>query len=184
MQMARKMALLLGSPRHGGNSEVLAEAFLKGAKGFDVTTVRLNDLTLRGCTDCRKCWSTGEHCVLNDDMHKVYAALDDAEVIAFATPLYFYTWPAQVKPVWDRLLPYYSDASKIDAKGRTAVLLATAGDGNDSCFAGLKATFELACGYCKWKIAGMVFASGVYTVGEMAGHADVLKKAEELGASL
>lgn len=180
----RKMAMILGSPRKGGNSEVLAEAFARGASSFEVTTVRTNDLKLGGCVDCRGCWSKGTHCVQGDDMSQVYAALDDAEVIVFATPLYFYSWPTQIKPVWDRLIPYYSEKSKIDMKGRRAVLLATAGDGDASCFDGLKRSFELACGYCKWDVAGMVCAHGVYKVGEMAQKADVLKSAEELGASL
>ena len=182
--MSRKMAVILGSPRKNGNSEKLAEALVKAAPDYKATTVRMHGLKVGGCIDCRRCWSNGAHCFLNDDMKEVYAALDDADVIVFATPLYFYSWSAQIKVVWDRLLPYFHENSKVSIKGRKVVLLATAGDTEESCFDGLKKSFELASGYCGWEIAGTLCVPDVYPVGAIDAKADALKKAEELGKSL
>jgi multimeric flavodoxin WrbA len=117
-------------------------------------------------------------------MSDVYRALDDADVITFAVPLYFFSWPAQIKPVFDRLLPYYSADTKVGLAGRRTVLLAAAGDDDVSCFDGLRKTFELVCGYCGWKIAGEIYATGVYDVGDIAAKGDWLAQAEALGRAL
>lgn len=186
MKLPKKIAILLGSPRKNGNSEQMAIALAKGAAeaGYTAQTVRLHGLKLSGCIDCRRCWQNGTHCFLNDDMKEVYAAIDDAEVIVFASPLYFYSWSAQIKPVWDRLLPYYAENSKVDVRGRRSVLLATAGDTEPGCFEGLKKSYELACGYCKWDNAGTILAYDVYTSGEIAAKGDWLAQAEQLGKKL
>ena len=107
MEEKKILTLLLGSPRIGGNTEKLADALAEGAKvkGYEIRKVHLAALTLKGCTDCRKCWSTGKPCIQNDDMDKVYPDIEAGTVIAFVSPLYFYSWSSQIKPVWDRLLP-------------------------------------------------------------------------------
>jgi multimeric flavodoxin WrbA len=176
--------VILGSPRKNGNSERLAEALVRGAADYKAVTLRMNGLKVGGCLDCRRCWSNGAHCFLNDDMKEVYAALDDAEVIVFATPLYFYSWSTQIKPVWDRLIPYFNEKSAISMKGRKVVLLATAGDTDEACFDGLKKSFEQASGFCGFQIAGTLCVPDVYPVGAIDATPEALKKAEELGKSL
>lgn len=185
--MPKKLAVLLGSPRKDGNSERLAAALSKGASeaGYSVETIRLYGMKLTGCIDCRRCWTSGSHCFLKDDMQEVYAALDDADVIAFATPLYFYSWSTYIKPAWDRLVTYYMPNSKVDMKGRRAVLLATAADTDDECFDGLKKSFQLACNFCQWNVASEICAGGIQGAGEIAEKGrEWLMRAEELGKSL
>jgi multimeric flavodoxin WrbA len=184
--MSRKATILLGSPRRNGNSETLAASFAKGAAeaGFKVQTYRINGLRIGGCIDCRRCWTNGSHCFLNDDMKELYSAIDKSDVIAFVSPLYFFSWSTQIKPVWDRLLPYFSPRSKIDISGRTAVLLATAGDDTEASFDGMRSSFEMACKYAEWKIAGMLLATGLQDAGDVRKSGDWLAKAEKLGRSL
>jgi multimeric flavodoxin WrbA len=184
--MSQKITILLGSPRKSGNSEQLAASFAKGAAeaGHSVQTIRLHGLKISGCIDCRRCWTNGTHCFLHDDMVDVYRALDDTDVIVFAVPLYFYSWPTQIKPVWDRLLPYYMPDSKVDMTGRRVVLLAVAGDEAPESFEGLRKSFELASGYCKWKVAGEICATGVHDIGDIALKGDWLAQAATLGRSL
>jgi multimeric flavodoxin WrbA len=184
--MSAKITVLLGSPRRNGNSEQLASAFAKGASsaGCAVQTFRAHGLKIGGCIDCKRCWTNGTHCFLHDDMSEIYGALDDSDVITFAVPLYFFSWPAQIKPVWDRLIPYYRPGSKVDLRGRRAVLLAAAGDKTESSFDGLRKSFELVCAYCKWEIAGEICAPDVHDVGDIAKKGDWLSKAEALGESL
>ncbi|MDR3255522.1 MAG: flavodoxin family protein [Synergistaceae bacterium] len=184
--MPYKIAILLGSPRKNGNSEQLAVSFAKGATeaGHKTQTLRTHGLKIGGCIDCRRCWTNGTHCFLHDDMIDIYQALDEADVITFAVPLYFYSWPAQIKPVWDRLLPYYTPDSKVDLTRRRAVLLATAGDASPSSFDGLRRSFELASAFCKWIIAGEICATDVYGAGEITTKGDWLEQAEALGRGL
>ncbi|MDR2780306.1 MAG: flavodoxin family protein [Synergistaceae bacterium] len=184
--MPRKITVLLGSPRRNGNSETLAASFVEGAAkaGYKAQIIRVNGLKIGGCIDCRRCWANKTHCFLNDDMKEVYASIDESSVITFATPLYFYSWPTQIKPVWDRLLPYFSPNSKVDVSGLRAVLLATAGDNDDKCSDGLKKSFELACDYAKWQIAGELLVTGVYEATAVSSKEEVLKQAFEMGKNL
>ena len=87
------MTILLGSPRKEGNSEQLADSLAKGAggNGYEVRKVRLAAKKLNGCLDCRKCWSAGTPCIQRDDMDSVYRDITAAEVLVFASPLYFYS---------------------------------------------------------------------------------------------
>lgn len=187
MEGKKIVAILLGSPRSGGNSEQLADALARGAeeKGFEVRKIRLAGKKLNGCLDCRKCWSTGTPCVQRDDMGAVHEGMADADVLVFATPLYFYSWSAQMKPVWDRLIPFFGDSAKIKFAGKRAVLLSAAGDAEESVFEGLRASFRLACGYAGWKIEGMICAPDMYPKTDMAEKGEkFLSEAYELGRSL
>jgi multimeric flavodoxin WrbA len=184
--MSQKITVILGSPRRDGNSARLAAALASGASevGYKARNIRLHGLKIGGCIDCKRCWSNGTHCFLNDDMKEVYAELDDADVIVFASPLYFYSWTAQIKQVWDRLLPYLCENSKVDLRGRRVILLATAGDGDKRCFDGLRKSFELTCSHCGLRIAGEICAHGVHGAGEISEKGGWLARAEELGRSL
>lgn len=181
------ITILLGSPRKGGNSEVLADAFKEGAesKGCEVRVLRLASMNLKGCLACRKCWSTGTPCVQKDDMEKVYKDIEASDVIVFATPLYYYSWPTQIKPAWDRLLPYGSPKTPRKIALKSAVLLASAGDTSESAFEGMKASFKLTCEFLRWGIAGEICVPDVYVIGDMEKKAPSrIEEARELGKKM
>ena len=92
-----------GSPRKGGNSDILLEKALQGARdqGAEVTELRARGLKLEGCRECGGCDETGT-CVVDDEMQRVYGLLDAADAIIVATPIFFYTVPAQLKAIIDR----------------------------------------------------------------------------------
>jgi len=187
MEDKKILTLLLGSPRIGGNTEKLADALADGAKskGYEIRKVHLAALSLKGCIDCRKCWSTGRPCIHEDDMDKVYPDIEAGSVIAFVSPLYFYSWTSQIKPVWDRLLPYYMPGALRTAHGKKAILLSTAGDNEESAFDGMKISFKLATDYLGWEIAGEICAPGIYTRDDMTAKGEAwLKMAKELGEKL
>jgi multimeric flavodoxin WrbA len=144
MEDKKILTLLLGSPRIGGNTEKIADALAEGAaeKGYEARKVHLAALTLKGCLDCRKCWSTGKPCIQNDDMDQVYPEIEDASVIAFVSPLYFYSWTSQIKPVWDRLLPYYMPGALVQLLPKKQYSGAPAI--RKRCFDGMRASFKLA----------------------------------------
>ncbi len=98
-----KVLGIYGSPRKGGNSDLLLDESLKGAAdaGALVSSLRCCDLEISGCIECAGCDATGE-CVVDDDMQQVYPLLDEADVIILAAPMFFYSVPAQAKALIDR----------------------------------------------------------------------------------
>ncbi len=187
MEEKKILTILLGSPRAGGNTEALADALARGAegRGYEIRKVRLSAMKLNGCIDCRKCWSTGTPCVQKDDMDKVYADIEAASVIAFASPLYYYSWSAQIKPVWDRSLPFYMPGAARTITGKKAILLAAAGDKAESKFEGMTASFKNSAEFMGFEIAGIVCAPGMYVKGDIESKGEsYLAEAEALGSRL
>lgn len=107
--MGKNVLVLSSSPRKNGNSDILCNQFVKGAEesGHNVKKVYVSDMKINFCTGCGSCNSTGK-CVQNDDMTEMYEKLQKADVIVFATPVYFYSMAAQLKVFIDRLAPVYT----------------------------------------------------------------------------
>ena len=99
---------LVGSPRKGGNTDILVSAVLygAGASNYEIEKVFLYDADILPCVDCRKCKKGVFQCVLKDDMKLLYPKLEKAEVIIFGTPLYWYGPSAKMKLTVDRLRPF------------------------------------------------------------------------------
>ena len=94
--------ILSASPRKGGNSDVLCDAFRRGAEesGHKVEKLRLSERNIHYCTGCGVCNNT-HCCVQKDDMAQVLERMVQADVIVLATPVYFYTMDAQLKTLID-----------------------------------------------------------------------------------
>lgn len=169
MEEKKVLTILLGSPRKGGNSETLAEALAAGAasKGYEVRKRRLAGMKLTGCVDCRGCWGRGEPCMLDDDMGKLYEDIEAASVVALVSPLYYYTWSAQIKPVIDRMQPYNAEGAPRGVKGKRVLLLSASGDEEAEVFDGLLAAYRRTIDFLKWENAGEICAPGIYKMGEM-----------------
>ncbi|MCD6183922.1 MAG: flavodoxin family protein [Thermovirga sp.] len=181
----KNILILLGSPRSDGNSDKLARAFAEGAQknAANIETIKLSQKQVKGCQDCRKCWQTGKPCVIPDHMQEIYKAIDKADLIVFSTPLYWYTWSSQIKPVWDRLLPYVSKEAPRTLAGKEAVLLAAAGDSSEEVFKGLVYSFEKSCSLLGMKIVAKLTIPGVYNPKDIE-QTSALKEAEKLGEDL
>jgi multimeric flavodoxin WrbA len=98
-----KVLGIYGSPRRGGNSDILLDKALEGAQsaGAEIGSVYARKLKMSGCIECGGCDKTGK-CVVKDDMQDVYPLLESADVILLATPIFFYGMTAQVKAIVDR----------------------------------------------------------------------------------
>lgn len=105
----KNVIIISSSPRTGGNSETLAKEFERGAKesGNNVEFVRLKDLNLGYCIGCYACHKSGK-CFQSDGMNELGEKLTKADVIVFATPVYYYSMSGQLKVFIDRLVPYYT----------------------------------------------------------------------------
>jgi multimeric flavodoxin WrbA len=102
-----RVVVLHGSPRRGGNSDTLAENFVKGVKetgDVEVIDFVLNDMNIRPCQGCESCMTSEEHkCVLDDDMYQIYSVFADADIVVWATPMYWGYMTAQMKIALDRM---------------------------------------------------------------------------------
>ena len=125
----KKVVIVTSSPRKNGNSEILAQKFAEGAKsaGNEVKTIAVRDIGLKFCTGCLYC-NTHDQCVLDDGMNALYESFQNADVLVFATPVYYYSVCGQLKTLLDRLNPLYVRNNQF----KDVYLLATAADDDES----------------------------------------------------
>ena len=179
--MSKKVLVISTSPRKGGNSDALADEFVRGARegGNRVAKVTLFDKTIGFCKGCLVCQST-RHCVIHDDADAIAQNMLTADVIVFATPIYYYGMCSQMKTMLDRSNPLFS----ADYAFRDIYLLAAAAEEDehtvDGAVTGLQGWIDC---FEKARLAGTVFAGGVTSVGEIQGH-PALKKAYEMGKNV
>ena len=177
----KNVLIISTSPRKGGNSESLALEFAKGAKeaGNKVETVFFREKNIGFCKGCLACGKTNR-CVIKDDAAELVEKMLAADVIAFATPIYYYEMSGQMKTLLDRGNPMYS----ADYAFRDIYLLtAAAEEGEDvpkRAVNGLEGWIEC---FPKAHLAGTVFAGGVNAVGDIKGHS-ALNKAYEMGKAI
>ena len=181
---AKKVLVLTGSPRRGGNTDLLAEAFARGAQaaGHEVVVYESAHEKIKGCRACDRCFSTGKACVFDDDsFNKLAALFMESDAIAFSVPLYWYNFPAQMKAALDRTYSFFH-AKKLPGI-KKSVLMACAGEDDPACFDGLVTTYKLIGGHFGWDYGTPLLAPGLYDAGEIKG-TDFLKQAERLGREL
>ncbi len=108
--MSKNILIISASPREQGNSDILCDEFMRGAKesGHDVEKIRLADQAINYCTGCCACISGAGSCAQNDDMNDIYKKILDADVIVLASPVYFRSFNGQMKTFIDRVCPIYS----------------------------------------------------------------------------
>ena len=176
--MGKAVLIVSSSPRKNGNSETLADAFAKGAQeaGHSVETVHLREKQLGFCRGCLACLKLG-HCVIKDDAVEVAAKMHDADVLVFATPVYYYSVSGQLKTMLDRANPLYGT----DYAFTKAYLLAAAAEDEPETVDGTRTAVQgwVDC-FPRCALAGTMFAGGVNSAGEIAGHA-ALEQAYQMG---
>lgn len=174
----KKVLVISTSLRSNSNSHRLAEAFANGARkaGNEVDTVSLQGVDLKFCIGCLACQHTSK-CVISDDAPAIVAKMHDADVICFATPIYYYEMCGQMKTLLDRANPLYGG----DYRFTDIYMLTCAAEEEpgtpDRAVAGL--TGWIDC-FERARLAGTVFAGGVTGPGEIAVH-KALDKAFEAG---
>ena len=176
--MSKNVMIISSSPRKGGNSETLAASFAKCAEeaGHKVETIYLREKNYGFCKGCLACLKLG-HCVIDDDAVEIAARMHDADVLVFATPVYYYSVSGQLKTMLDRANPLFDS----DYAFTKAYLLATAAeDGEETVEGTVKAVQGWVDCFERCKLAGTVFAGGVNDVGDIAGH-PALEKAYQMG---
>ena len=103
--MAHRIAVVTGSPRVKGNSAMLAAAFIEGAQAAGCEVVRMDAgrAHINGCLGCEYCFAHEGACCQDDDMQEFYPLLRTCDTIVYVTPIYTFSWPAQIKAFIDRM---------------------------------------------------------------------------------
>ncbi len=172
----KKVLILSSSPRKGGNSDLLCDAFAKGAKeaGHQVTKIRVADKKIGYCTGCYACQKTGK-CVVKDDAAAILKKMLASDVIVFASPVYFYSVCAQLKTLFDRSVAVYPNIT-----GKSYYFIATLAE-EAKLAAG---TFQAMQGFLDCyegsKLKGTLAAGGVYEKGAVR-QTKFLEKAYKMG---
>ena len=184
-----RVLCIAGSPRRHGNSEQLLDALARGVLAAGGTPVRLAaiDVGAGFCRGCNACSHTGE-CVLRDGMDVVYAALDAADAIAVATPVFFATVPAPLKTLYDRCQPYwarrYALGQPAPARKRPGAILVVGGGGDPFgtvCAVTSSRSVFAVLGVSAMEVLEVV---GPDSPSDMGRHPDSLSRAEEIGRQL
>lgn len=177
--MSKKVLVISTSLRRSSNSELLAQQFAQGAReaGHQVEFLTLQGKNLQFCKGCLTCLKASR-CVIQDDANAIVEKMREAEVICFATPVYYYEMSGQMKTLLDRANSQY----EADYAFRDIYLLTASAEEEDSASDGPVNGLNgwIAC-FEKARLAGVVRGGGVTEPGAMAGQTKKLAEAYELG---
>lgn len=179
--MNKKILIVTSSLRANSNSDALAQAFAQGAReaGNEVETITLKVKNIAFCKGCMSCQKTLK-CAIRDDANEIAEKVKCADVIVFATPVYYYGISGQLKTLLDRCNPLFNS----DYKFRDVYLLSTAAEEYDSAVEGsVKGIQGWVDCFEKARFAGTVFCGGVDAPGEIRGNA-ALQRACEAGKTV
>lgn len=177
--MKKKIVVITGSPRKDGNSFAMTDAFIKAAetKGHTVTRFDAAMKKVGGCHACETCFKTGKACSFDDDFNIIAPYILEADAIVFTTPLYWYSFPAQIKGVIDRIYSFCVAGKNIADK--ECALICCCEEDDITVMDGVRLPYEKSIELLKWKNIGEVLIPGVLKVGEIH-KTDGCKKTAEL----
>ena len=182
-----KVLGILGSPRVGGNSDILLDQALAGVKdaGAEVEKIVLSKKKIAGCLDCGKCNETGI-CAIKDDMQEIHKKILEADVVIHSVPVYFWAMTSQMKAYLDRWCAFFDaqwrvhKAYRPKMKGKRIGLITLCGDSNVSTADPIVHSFKNTCQFIGLNLLEVVQASAS-TKGEIANNEVIKKKAYDLG---
>lgn len=181
----KTILVLTGSPRKGGNSDMMADAFIEGAKraGHSILRFDAGRELVNGCRGCGACWAKGKACVFDDGFAKLAEMAVQADVLVLASPIYWFSFTSQIKAAIDKFNSFLKPACKTPLKLKECALLACAHDSDPDVFDGMKETYRLMARYLKLTDRGIVTVQHVSDKGDVAG-TDAIERAERFGASI
>lgn len=176
--MTKKVLVLSGSYRKGGNSDLLCDEFIRGAFESEniVEKIYINDKQINYCRGCGVC-NTTHKCILKDDMAEILDKMVNADVIVMATPVYFYSMNGQMKTLIDRTVPRYQEISNKDF-----YFIVAAADDNQ---ANMEKTLDGFRGFTEDCLSGarekgIIYGTGAWNLGDIKT-SPAMKEAFEMG---
>lgn len=165
--MSKKIVVITGSPRGNGNSFAMTDAFIKAveAKGHTVTRFDAAMKNVGGCRACETCFKTGKACSFDDDFNTIAPAILEADAVVFTMPVYWYSIPAQIKGVIDRIFSFVVGGK--DISGKECGLITCCEEDDLSVMDGVRIPIERSAALLKWHMVGEVLIPGVLNVGDI-----------------
>lgn len=177
----KKIIVISTSLRAGSNSDMLADRFIEGASqaGHEVEKISLAGKDIKFCRGCLACQKTGK-CVIDDDVNGIMQKVLNADVVVWATPIYYYEMSGQMKVLIDRMNAMYNQEYRF----RDVYMLTTAAEDApevpERAVNGL--TGWIDC-YPKSRLAGTLFCGGVDVPRSIEGNSK-LQAAYEMGKNV
>jgi len=179
--MSKNILVISASPRKGGNSDTLCDAFIRGAQesGNQAEKIFLAGKNIGYCIGCGVC-NTTHKCVQKDDMAEILDKMVGADVIVLATPVYFYTMDAQMKTLIDRTVPRYTEI-----RNKDFYFIVAAADTEQKM---MERTMEGFRGFTQDCLTGarekgIIYGTGAWQAGEIKG-TPAVKQAYEMGRNV
>lgn len=133
--MAKKVVVISSSPRKGGNSDTLCDEFVKGAidGGNEAVKYFLEDIELGSCKACMACKTPERECFQEDEISIILDDMMDADVIVYATPIYYFSMTGTLKSFFDRCYPIFNHLENKDY-----YIITAAGSSNGNALTGIR----------------------------------------------
>ena len=165
--MSKKIFVITGSPRKDGNSFAMTDAFIKAAEEKGHTVVRFDAAmkNVGGCHACETCFKSGKACSYDDDFNTIAPDIIDADAVVFTMPVYWYSIPAQIKGVIDKLFSLVIGGK--DIAGKKCALIACCEEPDMTVLDGVRIPIERTAALLKWNMAGEVLIPSVLKVGDI-----------------
>lgn len=178
-----KIVVITGSPRKHGNSFAMTDAFIKKAEqlGHSVTRFDAAFMRIGGCHACETCYKTGKACSFDDDFNTIAPAILDADAVVYTMPVYWYSIPAQIKGVIDRIFSLVVGGK--DVAGKKCALITCCEEDDVTVMDGVRLPIERSAALLKWEMVGEVLVPAVFKAGDIA-QTDGCRQAEALAEKL
>lgn len=179
-----------GSPREGGNTEIILDRFIEGAKeaGGVVNKISLYKLRFSPCIECSECDHLGE-CVFNDDMESIYREYLEADLLVVATPIFFYSHTSYVQAFFERFQAFWVRKYRLGLghplnKTPKGILLSLGATKGKKLFEGLVRSFKFVMDAGWGTYVGGIFLRDIDKKGEILKYPEILDKIKNLGVQV
>lgn len=165
--MGKNIVVITGSPRKNGNSFAMTEAFIKAAEkqGHAVERFDAAMMNVGGCHACETCFKSGKACSYDDDFNKAAPSIERADAVVFTTPVYWYSFPAQLKGIIDKLYSFCVAGKAV--AGKECALIVCCEENDMTVLDGVRIPYERTAALLRWESVGEVLIPGVLNAGEI-----------------
>lgn len=181
-----KILGFIGSPREGGNTEILVEEVLKGAsdEGAETKSFNLDKLDITTCKACQHCKGNDGECATDDDMQEIYKELKEADAFVLGSPIYMWQMTAQAKLFTDRLYAFFMTGFEEKYGKKDMALVFTQGNPDENAFSEYYNSTKDMFGFLGYNVVDMLSSSDNNAPGAVKDKKDVLEKARKIGEKL
>lgn len=179
----KQVLIINASPRIGGNSETLSNAFKKGIlrERCKINTISVGKIPIKGCIACNKCYELNKACCFDDNFSIIANLIEDSDVIVFSTPMYWYNFPTQMKSIIDKFYAFI--IGKRDVSNKKSILLVCGELKDEKQYSPILDTYHQIIQELNWINLGEIIATDVFEIGDICGN-KALELSEKLASKI